>query len=352
MIVRFDRVVRLLTDAQTARAFSAGAIEVGRSGGPDWQFACGALTHDEGAPAATPSTLFDLASLTKVIATTSLALRHAVEGRVLLNAPVGWLLPGWTGPQRARVTVADLLEHASGLPAWRDSYRRCRNRREFEQEIGGVSLEYPPRGRSVYSDLGFILLGFILEDAGGAPLEAQFAPWLGSADLRFTPPPSDRERTAPTEDDRAWRGRLLRGEVHDQNCHALGGVAGHAGLFGTAPAVGAFARLVLRSCREPTTLATPARLARFLRPSCVPGSSRALGWDTMRPTSSCGTRLTRAAVGHTGFTGTSLWIDPALDLYVVLLTNRAHPVPPVGQDDALRALRPRVHDAVVEAMRR
>jgi CubicO group peptidase (beta-lactamase class C family) len=152
---------------------------------------------------------------------------------------------------------------------------------------------------------------------------------------------------APTEYD-AGRGRLLRGEVHDENARALGGVAGHAGLFGNAASVGAFARLVLRTYATETTLARPDTLRRFVTRSTVPGSSRALGWDTMLPTSSCGSLLSPRAIGHTGFTGTSLWIDPGRDLYIVLLTNRVHP----NREnlEGLRRLRPAVHDAIVRAV--
>jgi CubicO group peptidase (beta-lactamase class C family) len=163
-------------------------------------------------------------------------------------------------------------------------------------------------------------------------------------DLRFGAPAEWRARTAPTEID-PWRGRLLVGEVHDENAWALRGIAGHAGLFGTAAAVGAFARRVLATTREDTPLARRTTLARFTTRSTVPRSSRAVGWDTMLPTSSCGARFSPHAFGHTGFTGTSLWIDPTADRYVVLLTNRVHPT---RDNPRLAALRPRIHDAVVE----
>jgi CubicO group peptidase (beta-lactamase class C family) len=155
-----------------------------------------------------------------------------------------------------------------------------------------------------------------------------------------------REWTAPTEADE-WRGRVLQAEVHDENAAALGGVAGHAGVFGTAGAVGAFARLVLATLTRSTVLGTPEELRQFVTRSSVPGSSRALGWDTMLPTSSCGTRMSARAIGHTGFTGTSLWIDPEQDAYVVWLTNRVHPT---RANDALVALRPKLHDAVMDGL--
>jgi CubicO group peptidase (beta-lactamase class C family) len=215
-------------------------------------------------------------------------------------------------------------------------------------------LEAPPGSRAIYSDLGFMLAGFVIADAGGSPLDAQFhalTPAFVAADdvLMFRPDSRLRPRIPPTEVD-TWRGRLLQGEVHDENAWALGGVAGHAGLFGTVTAVGAFARSVLRSL-DPSgatgRLADASTLREFTRPTDVPGSSRALAWDTMRTTSSCGTRMSERAFGHTGFTGTSLWIDPGAGIYVTLLTNRVFPS---RSNDAIRGVRPAVHDAVMSAL--
>jgi CubicO group peptidase (beta-lactamase class C family) len=221
-------------------------------------------------------------------------------------------------------------------------------RREFEHEIAGIALEYEPRSRSLYSDLGFILLGFVLETRGGAPLDALYASLWRDDLLAFDLPADVRRRAAPTlplEDD-PRRGRTLAGEVHDTYAAALGGVAGHAGLFGSAPAVGAFARTVLRASRggaeEPPPF-SPANVKAFTSRSAVPGSSRALGWDTMLPTSSCGTRMSPAAIGHVGYTGTSLWIDPARDRYYVLLTNRACGG---GTPEQMREVRRAFHDAI------
>jgi CubicO group peptidase (beta-lactamase class C family) len=346
----FSTVARLLESAQAAKAFPAASIEVGRRGGVLWQHATGRLTYASEASPTTTDTIFDLASLTKVIATAPLLMQLVAARRLLLSTPVRTLIPEWRGRDRHDVTVTDLLEHCAGLTAWWGFYKRNHNAREFAHEIGELPLEYRPRTRSIYSDLGFLLLGFILAERGRQSLDAQFDALLGDTGLLFRPPAERRVHIAPTEDDTTWRGRLLVGEVHDENAAALGGVAGHAGLFGSAPAVGAYARLVLESLCRPTRLGAPWLMQRFLRKSRVPRSSRALAWDTMLPTSSCGSRLSRAAFGHTGFTGTSLWLDPLRDLYVVLLTNRVHPVRPVDRDDALRHLRPQVHDAVVNAL--
>jgi CubicO group peptidase (beta-lactamase class C family) len=189
-----------------------------------------------------------------------------------------------------------------------------------------------------------MLLGFALEDAAGASLDRSVARWAPPG-LRYGVEQSERSRVAPTER-RAPDGDVLRGEVHDENARALGGAPAHAGMFGTVGAVGAFARMVLRTWKAETPLGRPDTLRRFATRSTVPRSSRALGWDTMLPTSSCGTRLSERAIGHTGFTGTSLWVDPARDLYVVLLTNRVHPT---RENTRWLEVRPAVHDAIVRA---
>ncbi|MDE3156070.1 MAG: beta-lactamase family protein [Acidobacteriota bacterium] len=351
---RFPAAHRLIAEAVAARAFPAAVVEVGGVDGARWREAFGTLTWDAGAPPARPDTIFDLASLTKIVATTTMALQLVGQRRLDLDEPIRERLPLWRQGSAQAVTAADLLAHCSGLPAWRPLYQDHQGRPAFERAICGLPLEYEPRTQSLYSDPGFMLLGFLLEDAADLPLEEQFAELFPDADgsqpeteLRFLPPEAWRPRMAPTEVD-PWRGRLLVGEVHDENAAALGGVGGHAGLFGTAAAVGRFARTVLRALHgfvEPGPFAQAEILARFVRKSEVPGSSRALGWDTMLTTSSCGHRMSRRAIGHTGFTGTSLWIDPFWGVYIVLLTNRVHPS---RTNEAIRTVRPAVHDAIME----
>jgi CubicO group peptidase (beta-lactamase class C family) len=335
------------------RAFPCAVVEAGRRGGPAWRQAFGRLTYAADADRATEQTIFDLASLTKVLATGPRTMQAVEAGRIALDERVAAYLPQWRGTDRTDVTVADLLEHAAGLTAYLPFFRDHRGRAEFQHAICTLPLEYAPRTQSIYSDLGFILLGFILEDAG-FPLDAGIRVDASAVRLEakatgvfFAPPRELAPYCAPTELD-LWRGRLLQGEVHDENTWALGGVAGHAGLFGTAEAVGRFAREVLGGLRGEQTFAQPATFARFARRSSVPHSSRALAWDTMLPSSSCGTRLSARALGHTGFTGTSLWIDPELDLYVVFLTNRVHPA---RDNNGIQPIRRALHDAIVAGMR-
>jgi CubicO group peptidase (beta-lactamase class C family) len=336
----------VLSEAREARVFPAAVAEVGSGEERLWRHALGTLTFDATAPAGI-DTPFDLASLTKVVATTTVVMQLLEAGDLTLREPLTALFPEWRGADRELVTVQDLLEHTSGLPA-RLVDPPPEARREFEHDICSMPLEYPPRTRSIYSDLGFILLGFLVADRGSASLDAQFERVWPDEMPTFRLPGRVRPLAAPTlpMDDDVRRGRLLVGEPHDNYAAALGGVAGHAGLFGTAAAVGKFARTVLRAARGAGAGRKPfstERVREFTRKTGVAGSSRALGWDTMLPTSSCGTRMTKTAFGHAGFTGTSLWIDPARDRYFVLLTNR---VCGGGTPDQMQRVRRRFHDAL------
>jgi len=340
----------VLLDALAAGTFPAASVEVGTAHAVLWREAFGRV-GDAPSARAQPDTVFDLASLTKVLATATVLMRLVDRARLDLDDPIGRRLPDWDGADRNGVTVEDVLSHTSGLPAWLPLFRQLEGREAYAHAIARTPLAYPPRTRSVYSDLGFILLGFVAEDMGGERLDALFGgvrTRLGLDDLAFLPPRGWRSRTAPTGED-PWRGRSIVGEVHDENAAALGGVAGHAGLFGTAPAVGGFARQMLRAwggdAEACDQLASQPTVIRFTARREMPGSSRALGWDTMLPTSSCGTRMSPLAFGHTGFTGTSLWIDPIAGMYAVLLSNRVC----VSRENApIAGVRRAFHDAVMQ----
>lgn len=363
---------QLLEDAVARRTFPCAVALVGSGADIVWHEAVGGLWFTQGEdapPDATVATLFDLASLTKPLATTLVMLELASKGALDLEAPIMRWLPEWRTADRAAVTIADVMEHASGLPARlavRPSQAGSANiaadvpamKRAFAHAIATVPLEYSPRTRSIYSDLGFILLGLIVERVAGATLDVCTSqlferlvaanPW--AKEIGFAVPAEALARTAPTDplvED--WRfGRRLRGEVHDDYAAALGGVAGHAGLFGTAAGVAAIARAVLRAAQgmsDDRGGLSVAWTRRAIQRSGVPGSSRALGWDRMLTTSSCGTRMSADAFGHVGFTGTSLWIDPARDRYYVLLTNRACGG---GTLDDIKAIRRAFHDALAD----
>jgi len=347
---RFAAAADLIQRAHEDGAFPAAVVEVGDSDGVMWRQPFGRLDTDPSSPATEAGTIFDLASLTKVIATTSIAMQLVEQRKINLADDVKRWIPEWRGRDREGVTLRSLLTHSSGLTAWLPFYRDYKGRQEFQHAICSLPLEYRPDTQSIYSDLGFILLGFVLEDAAQSPFETlagEFLRPVTASPMLFKPPTSLRPFIAPTEFD-PWRGRRLVGEVHDENAWALGGVAGHAGLFGTAEAVGDFGRAILHAvAKGDDRIAARGTIREFVtRVAEVPGS-RALGWDTMLPTSSCGTKISPTAFGHTGFTGTSLWIDPARQLYVVFLTNR---VSPTRDNNKIQKVRPALHDAVIDAL--
>ncbi len=355
-LVRVENVV--------ARAIESGAapgavVLVARRGRIVFESAFGRMTYEKDAARVTLDTLYDIASLTKVVVTTTLAM-ILYEREVLdLESPVSRYVPEFQGEGKEEVLVKDLLAHSGGLLWWTDLYRKFEGRSMEEAKRGYLSsihempLDYPPRSKMVYSDLGVLLLGEILERVTGKDLEAlakeEVLGPLGMNDAMYRPPASLRPRIAPTEID-PWRGRLVHGEVHDENTFGLGGVAPHAGLFATARSLGAFAQMMLNGgAYGGRRLLNPATVALFTRrANLVPGSSRALGWDTPSQPSAAGRFFSASSYGHTGFTGTSLWIDPERELFAILLTNRVHPT---RDNPKIFELRPAFHDAVAEAMK-
>lgn len=290
------------------------------------------------------NTVYDLASLTKVVGLTSVVMLGVTEGRLDIDDPVQRYVPAFQGEAKNLVTLRHLLTHSSGLPAWRPLYTEAPGADSALALVHGTPLDTLPGTRTVYSDLGIILLTEAVESAWGMSLDSLlaqrvFGP-LGMTSTRFRPPPEWYSRIAPTEDD-PWRGRIIRGEVHDENAARLGGVSGHAGLFSTAHDLLIFSEWLLAEF-QPTTpepvcfegvqcgagpaISGPAMIREFAVPqNLVPESSRALGWDTPSGRSTAGTLMSSASFGHTGFTGTSLWLDPERQLAIVLLTNRVHP---------------------------
>ncbi len=346
--VEFNSVAEIIERAISKKIFPCACLEIGRTEDILWRGAFGHLSYERKSTAADHNTIFDLASLTKVIATTTLAMQHVDARRWALSDYVTQHLRSWCGADRELVTIEDLLAHTSGLQAYLPLFQERVDPQQYKETLCRLPLQYAPRSESVYSDLGFILLGFLIEDLTNMTLDDQFqnmAESSGLNEIQFLPPNSWKKRTAPTGDNQ-MRGRCLIGEVHDDNGWALGGVAGHTGLFGSTSAVGRFARIILGDFRGGQTLVSPATLQTFTRKTNIPNSSRALGWDTMLPTSSCGSRFSRSAIGHTGFTGTSLWIDPELDLYIACLTNRVHQT---ADSNAMQRFRPELHDAAMRA---
>jgi len=336
--VSFDlaglKPVTELLDSAVAAGAAPGAVLAITRDGERFVYASGQLGADEPeSPGA--ATIYDLASLTKVVGLVTGAMLAVDEGRLELDAPVQQYVPAFTGAGKDRVTVRMLLAHASGLPAWRPLFREAGSRAEAFALADTTPLGSVPGTVEVYSDLGAIILTQVLETVYHQRLDSLlerrvFGP-LGMRATGYLPGADQRDRIAPTEMD-PWRGRMLRGEVQDENAALMDGVSGHAGLFGSAEDLLTFAEWVLeqadgrsdRPADRPTI--RPSVLQEFTRrQNLVPGSSRALGWDTPSPGGSSGSRLSPRSFGHTGFTGTSLWIDPEHHLAIILLSNRVNP---------------------------
>jgi serine-type D-Ala-D-Ala carboxypeptidase len=312
----------------------------------------GHFTYDPASPAVTAATVFDLASVTKVLATTSMAMLLYQRGQLLLDRPLVDILPQFaagesTGSPRHAVTLRMLLAHASGLPGYVRLFETYREPETLLAAALQLPLEAAPGTRAEYSDPGFILLGKALEALAGEGIEEfcrreVFAP-LEMSSACFRPPATWRSDIPPTEEDTTFRHRTIQGEVQDENCSVLGGIAGHAGLFSNALDPLLYAQCILKA-----KLFTTRTIQLFTTRAGMPsGSSRALGWDTPSPPSSSGRYFSAHSAGHLGYAGTSLWIDLEREVAIVLLTNRTWPD---RQSQRIRTLRPAFHDAVYEVV--
>jgi serine-type D-Ala-D-Ala carboxypeptidase len=349
-----------------------GAVLAVRQGGERvCVIPAGRLSTDPPGGAVTSSTIYDLASLTKPLATVTAMVLLVQRGQCRLDDRVDSVLLELQGEDIGSATFRQLLTHSSGLPGWRGFYEqlsqnaalpsslkaRAEAGRRLLHMIAKETLVYGRGERSLYSDLGFMLLGLAIERLGGIPLDQfvckHIVQPLNAHPLCFLSTDSDGESCknamvrsiAPTELD-SWRGHLLCGEVHDENAAVLGGVAGHAGLFGTAEAVLAVTGAWLRAYHRKPSILNPDAVLEFLKKQVnIPGSSWAIGWDTPSPPSSSGRYFSNHSFGHLGYTGTSVWIDPDRELEVVLLSNRVHPT---RKNERIRAWRPMIHDLVYQ----
>jgi len=387
----FSAAFTILKEAIARRAFSAASIAVTRQNQLIALKAFGHFTYEPSSAPVTTATLFDLASVTKAVATTTAAMLLYQRGLLELDAPVAGTVPefladscGEPDVRRRDVTFRMLLAHSSGLPAYEKLFLKTNVREELLRAAFTTSLSADPGSRAEYSDIGFIILGAALERVAGEPLDVFcqreiFGP-LAMANTIFNPAPELRPHIPPTLDDRTFRHRIIQGEVHDENAFVLGGVAGHAGAFSTAEDVSKFAHAILecgaggtsassgqpptreisQSSETPSTsrdsawhtsaipFLRPETLALFTRRESLPeGTSRALGWDTPSALSQSGKYFGPRSFGHLGYTGTSLWIDPDRQLSITLLTNRTWPD---CSNQAIKQVRPKFHDAIIEAL--
>ena len=366
---RLAAVVEYLR-TQVDSAFPGAVVAVGNHDHVALLAAVGHYGVDDPRPMTT-ETVFDLASLTKVIGLTTACILLVDQKKLDLNAPVQRYLPEFGGTGKEKVTIRHLLTHSSGLPAWRPLFRETETREAALALVDTTPLDTVPGARYLYSDLGAIVLTQVVERITKTRIDqylgtAVFKP-LGMTTTRYLPPAEWRDRIAPTEMDTVFRHRMIRGEVHDENTGRLGGISGHAGLFSTAGDLARFAEWLLevregrrrseevggsRGRQSPSSSdllrLPPSLVEQFTRlQDLPPGSSRALGWDTPSEHSSAGTKLLAHAFGHTGFTGTSIWLDPDRDLFVILLTNRVHPT---RANTKILKVRPFVADLVVDAL--
>jgi CubicO group peptidase (beta-lactamase class C family) len=324
---RLDSVVRLGIEQGAA---PGAALAVGRYGRLVYLKGYGTTDYASGAPAVDAATMYDLASLTKVVATTTAAMILEEEGKLDISRTVQSYLPEFNAPDKAAITVRMLLTHRGGLEAFAPLWKDTRGRADYLAKINARPLANPPGTKMVYSDWDFILMQDIIERITGTTLDAfvaarVFGP-LGMTSTRFLPDTTDAalmRRIPPTEKD-TLRGQI-HGTVHDPNAWALGGVSGHAGLFSTARDLAIFVQMLQNGgSYKGTHILTAATITRWTAPQ-DPRSSRALGWDTPSEVSSAGRYFSPRSFGHTGFTGTSIWVDPERGVFIVLLMNRVNP---------------------------
>ena len=314
------------------------------------------MGSEAGGKTVTPDTIFDLASVTKVVATTTMAAILYERGLLELEAPIVGTIPeflkdsqGEVDPRRREVTFRMLLAHSSGLPAYEKLFLKANSRDELLSAAFNMPLSAEPGARTEYSDIGFIVLGVALERIAGEKLDLFcqreiFGP-LAMTHTAFNPPADLRDKIPATADDRSFRRRIIQGEVQDENAFVLGGIAGHAGLFSTAEDLARFAHAMAEGGQPILRRET---ISVFTRREWAPeGTSRALGWDTPSTPSQSGKYFGPGSFGHLGYTGTSLWIDPERQLSITLLTNRTWPD---CSNQAIKQIRPKFHDAVVEAL--
>jgi CubicO group peptidase (beta-lactamase class C family) len=354
---QFPLTTALLEQAVRDRVFPgcAFAVLAGRNAAhPEYLAqAVGHFTYEPDALPVEPGTVFDLASLTKVLATTAAIMRLCERGSLALDAPVKDWLPEFdsgSDARRSRVTLRMLLDHSSGLPGYVRLFESANDRLQMIDACLRQPLTADPGTRAEYSDIGFIILGYLIEKVTGEQLDSFcqreiFAP-LGMSTSVFCPEQKTRPSIPPTERDCTFRHRIIQGEVHDENASVMNGVAGHAGLFSNALDPLRLAACILANgvTLSGSQLFSAQTVARFAEPAHQPsGTSRALGWDTPSVPSSSGSFFSRHSVGHLGFTGTSLWIDLDAGIAITLLTNRTWPD---RSNQAIREVRPRFHDAV------
>jgi CubicO group peptidase (beta-lactamase class C family) len=352
----FAAASRVLQEAIADHAFPGCAYGICWDGQPPSVGALGSFTYDPGAPAVQPETIFDVASLTKVVSTTASAMLLVQRGVLDLDLPLAELLPGFVvgrepGSFARHLKIRHLLAHNSGLPGYVEFFKTHHTAKALLRACLELPIISAPGARAEYSDPGFILLGKALEVLTGEPLgyfaDREIFKPLEMASSCYHPAPAKRPEIPPTENDAWFRNRVIQGEVQDENASVLDGCPGHAGVFSNVPDLLRFADEIVAATRSAGKLFEPDTITRFAQRQAPEGSSRALGWDTPSENSSSGTLFSKNSIGHLGYSGCSLWIDLDERVAVVLLTNRTWPD---RKSDLIRKVRPAFHDAVRQSL--
>lgn len=348
----FNKVELLIKNSIADSVFPGAVLLIWKQGKIIFEEPFGQLTYDDSSAEVTTSTIYDLASLTKVIATTNAAMICVDRNLFSINDKVTKYIPAFAANGKEEITIKNLLMHNSGLPAFKKYYTMYNSPGEVLNDIYSSSLVYKTGTKTIYSDLGMITLGKIIEKVTGKRLdvfcsEEIFKP-LEMNDTYFNPPSLLRYRIAPTEFDNYWRKRLLIGEVHDETASLLNGVAGHAGLFSTAGDISKVLQMLLqKGVYNGNRIIDSSTVKSF---TSRRSNGRGLGWDMKSPTgSSAGDLFSDKSYGHTGFTGTSVWTDPERDLFAVFLTNRVYPT---RDNNKIIKIRPELHNMIIKAAER
>lgn len=348
----FSTIDNLITEAVLERTFPGAALIIWKDDSVLFESYYGRFTYENESESISEKTIFDLASLSKVVATTTAAMICLERNLLSIDDKVKEFIPGFAVNGKENITIRNLLLHNSGLPAWKKFYGREMNKTSVLEEIYSSSLEYKTGTKTVYSDLGIITLGKIIEKVSGLSLDnfcrkEIFIP-LEMNSTFYNPDDQMKKLCAPTEQDNYWRNKLLQGEVHDETASLLGGVAGHAGVFSTVKDLSNFMSMMMNKGVYKNQRIVNAETINIFTKKQSQQSSRGLGWDTKSEKgSSAGNLFSPNSFGHTGFTGTSIWADPERNLFVVFLTNRVYPS---RENTKIISFRPKLHDAIINAI--
>ncbi len=349
---KFANIDSVIVLAIKDSAFPGAVVLVSQNGEVIYEKGFGYFTYDESSSKVSTTTIYDIASLTKVVATTTAAMICIDRNLFKLDDPVYKYIPEFFENGKEAITIKNLLLHNSGLPAWKKFYNKNLDANSIIKNIYQTKPEYSAGTKTVYSDLGIIVLGKLIETVTEKKLDQFcndeiFIP-LKMNNTYFNPPDSVKYKIPPTEIDKHWRKKLVQGEVHDETSSLLGGVAGHAGLFSTAEDLSKLIQMLLDDGTFNGKQFIKPETVKLFTTRYSPKSTRALGWDTKSTTrSSAGNKFSKTSFGHTGFTGTSIWIDPERKLFVVFLTNRVYPS---RENKKIINVRPKLHNAVIDAI--